>query len=65
MIFVKNVSLRSFCVAIRWARRKGFPNNLCEWSQEQSDTVQRVCEEYDRRWDTRASVTIEQATEEV
>jgi hypothetical protein len=46
---IKNVSLHSFCVALRWAIIKKFPNNLKEWTPEQSEKIQAICEELDRR----------------
>lgn len=56
---IKNVSLRSFTVACRWASRKGFPKLISDWTPEQSDTLQAVCEEYDRRTSRRAALIVE------
>jgi len=49
MLSIKNVSLRGFCVALRWARFKRYPSLIAEWTPEQSETVQKVAEEYDVR----------------
>ena len=49
MLHIKSVSLHSFCVGLRWARIKGFPDNIEDWSQEQSQQLQDVCRELDKR----------------
>ena len=49
MLHIKSVSLRSFCVGLRWARIKGFPDLIENWSQEQSQQLQDVCRELDKR----------------
>jgi hypothetical protein len=51
MLHIKSVSLRSFCVGLRWARRKGFPEIIEDWSQEQAQQLQDVCRELDKRRD--------------
>jgi hypothetical protein len=56
MLHIKNVSLHSLSVALRWVsifgtRRYGFPNNIKDMTQEQSDFVQKLCEEIDGRYD--------------
>jgi hypothetical protein len=54
---VKEVSLHAFRVALRWAMQKGYPNNIKQWTQEQSDTIQAVANEANRRankrWENR------------
>jgi hypothetical protein len=49
MISIKHVSVKAFIVALRWASIKGYPHLLIEWTEEQSQTVQNVALEYDRR----------------
>lgn len=51
MLHIKSVSLRSFCVGLRWARMKGFPEQVEEWTVEQSQKLQDVCRELDKRHD--------------
>ena len=49
MINVGGFSLRAFVVTLRWASLNGFPSDVSEWTQKESDTIQAVAEEYDRR----------------
>jgi len=55
MLKIKNVTTRAFLVALRWAKFKHYPNLVSDWTQEQSDKVQAVADECDRReqigWD--------------
>jgi hypothetical protein len=60
MLHIKNVSVRALAVAMRWARIYGrFPNKVADLTQEHSDTLQQVAEEYDRRDSRRASLICE------
>lgn len=60
MLAIKNVSIRALAVAIRWARIYGrFPNKIADLTQEHSDKLQFVAEEYDRRNSRRASLICE------
>ena len=60
MLHIKNVSVRALTVAMRWARIYGrFPNKVADLTQEHSDTLQHVAEEYDRRDSRRASLICE------
>lgn len=58
MINIGGVSVRAFVVACRWARLQGYPNLLKDWTQEHSDKIQKVAEEYDRRHDDKESNTL-------
>lgn len=49
MLNVGGFSLRAFVVGVRWARLKGWPEKVADWTQEHNDIMQCVCEEYDRR----------------
>ena len=56
MLKIKDVSLHSLAVAIRWVsifgtRRYNFSPNVQEWTQEQSDFIQKLCEEIDARYE--------------
>jgi hypothetical protein len=50
MLQIRNVSVKALSVAMRWARIYGrFPNKVADLTQEHSDKLQNVAEEYDRR----------------
>lgn len=50
MLNISNVSLHSFCVALRWATMFGkFPSNVLEWTEQQNKQLQSIAEECDRR----------------
>lgn len=49
MLNITNVSMYAFRVALRWALIKGYPEMIDDWTQEQSDTIQNVANEVDRR----------------
>ncbi len=50
MLSISGVTLHSFSVALRWARmQKDWSNNIKEWGEEESKTIQWICEELDRR----------------
>ena len=56
MLKIKDVSLYSLGVALRWVsiygtRRYGFPTKVEEITKEQSDFIQKLCEEVDARYD--------------
>jgi hypothetical protein len=56
MLEIANVSLHSFVVALRWARIKGYPDNIQEWTKAHNEKIQAVCEECDRRRDWRREI---------
>ena len=46
---IKGVSLHSLAVGLRWAKIKGYPDGIMEWTEEHNKKLQWVCEEIDRR----------------
>ena len=53
MLNISNVSLYSFRVALRWASRQGWPQEIKDWTEEQSSMLQSICEEVDARNEAR------------
>ena len=48
-MFIKNVSLKSLTIGLRWAKMKGYPNNIKDWTNEQNSILQSVCKVWDNR----------------
>lgn len=51
MINIGGFSIPAFVVAVRWARLRGYPELLDDWTEEQSEQLEKVAKEYDRRQD--------------
>jgi hypothetical protein len=54
MLEIKNVGIRSFAVALRWARLNNFPYWVRDITPEQSAQIQGVADECGRREALRA-----------
>jgi len=49
MLAIRQADMRCFCIALRWAMRKKFPNNMKEWEQEHQEKLVDVINELHKR----------------